>query len=278
MTWRRILRLGWTAVKADTVFYHRAHDKNMTQTLNSGMPYAVRAGFLDEPATLCISLSGRAWAWPAMATFLTEQTFPHRLLHLVILDTSQNPEFSSMVKSWLDRSDYAGTTYLQEAVGPKGMADLPRAEVQNLVRDACARIYNRFARLANTTIIFFLEDDVVPPTDAYVRLASQFTEKTVSVSGLYRHRHSDNPVAWEWTGPELPPEFAVVKKGTTPVGGNGFGCVAVRGECLRRTVFHAGPPYRNYDHNFYHQTVLKDGMTALLDWDCLCEHRSAPTS
>lgn len=278
VTWRRILRLGWNAVKADTVFYHRVHGNNMTSALQSGTPYAVRAGFLDEAATFCIPLSGRSWAWPATARFLEEQTFPHHLLHLIILDTSQDPAFSEMVKSWISQCDYPGVTYLQEAVGPKGLADLPRAEVQDLLREACARIYNRFARLTNTTLTFFLEDDVLPPTDAYVRLASHFSEGVISVSGLYQHRESTNPVAWEWKNAEEPPEFAEVKQGVTKVGGTGFGCIAMRGECLRRTVFHAGPPYRNYDHNFYHQAVVRDGMTALIDWDCHCEHRSSPSS
>ena len=38
---------------------------------------------IREPATLCIALSGREWAWPLLVSFLEEQTYPHENLHLV---------------------------------------------------------------------------------------------------------------------------------------------------------------------------------------------------
>jgi glycosyltransferase involved in cell wall biosynthesis len=278
VTWRRILHLGWKAVKAETVFYYRVHGKNMTTAMTEReIDYPDRAGFLEEPATLCLSLSGRSWAWAGTADFLEKQTFPHHLIHLIILDTSQDHTFTALVRGWLQHCDYGGITFLQESVGRKGLADLPRVNnAEDEVREACANIYNRFARLITTTMVFFLEDDILPPNDAFVRLASHFTRDTVSVSGSYLHRHSQNPVAWEWKMPDAPPEYATMSKGVTAVGGNGFGCLAVRGEYVRRTVFQASQPFRHYDYNFYHQAVCIEGKTALLDWECTCEHRSAP--
>lgn len=228
ITWRRILRLGWKAVKADCVFYYRIHGKNMTGTMRSAnTPYAVRAGFLEEPATLCLALSGDEQAWPETARFLEEQTFPHDVLRLVLLDTSRNEHFHEMVKEWLKRSDYASHTLMQESIGPKGATELSQREAGD-----DAMIYNRLARATDTTLVMFLQEGVVPPIDAFTRLAAQFTQNAVSVSAM---------------------------------GGNSFACVIVRGEYIRRTTFHAGPPYHRYDQNFYHQAVVQDGRMALLD-------------
>ncbi|MBM3230952.1 glycosyltransferase [Candidatus Peregrinibacteria bacterium] len=278
VTWRRILRLGWNAVKFEGTMFYRSHAAGMTAGLAERQSYPQRAGFFEEEATLFLSLSGRAWAWPKTAAFLEKQTFPHDRIHLVILDTSQDEEFTSTVRRWLEHCDYRSFTLLRENVGPKGLADAHRSDerTKQTVAEACARIYNRFARNCTTTLAFVLEDDVIPPLDVYARLIGYFRQDVATVSGCYYHRNIGKPVAWTWDTTTGLPAFAEPQTGVTPVGGNGFGCLVVRGERLRHTVFHSGPPYGNFDHNFYHTVTEQDGQTALLDWDCVCEHLQAP--
>lgn len=278
ITWRRILRLGWQAMKFEGTMFYRSHEDSMTAGLIRRQLYAERAGFFEEPATLFVSLSGRTWAWPKTSAFLERQTFPHDRLHVVILDTSQDETFGTTVRKWLEQCDYRSFTYLRENIGRKGLADTDRSDekTKQEVADACAKIYNRFARNCTTTLACILEDDVIPPIDAYARLIGHFREDVATVSACYFHRKLAQPVAWTWDKMTGLPAFALVTNGVTSVGGNGFGCLVVRGERLRHTVFHAGPPYGNYDHNFYHVVTEQDGQTALLDWDCICEHMQAP--
>ncbi len=276
ITWRRVLALGWKTVKSKGLHFYRMHDKNMHRSYESGIPYSVRAGFLTEPTTFCLSLSGRTWAWPLTREFLEKQTFPRSLIHLILLDTSHDVAFSREVRSWLAASGYGSTTYLHRTVGRSGIADLPREEVAQEVRDACATIYNVFSRLVQTPLVFLLEDDVVPPLDAFLKLAGSFTYNVLSVSGVYRHRHRDQAVVWDWTK-EGKPVDSPNRTGVERSGGSGFGCLVIRGEVLRHSVFRSGPPLYNYDQDFYHDWVFEKGKIALVDWGCVCRHFLSPT-
>lgn len=271
VTWRRILQAGWTAVKSSGLCFYRSHEKNMYGQMRDSVSYAKRAGLVDEPATLCIALSGRSWAWPLTAAFLERQTFPHDRIHLIVQDTSQNPQFGKMVRDWLAQSDYLSHAYVEHEVGIKGLAQMNREIMSRQVADACVKIYNRFARLCTTPLVFFLEDDIVPPDDAYLRLTDSLKESAVSVSGFYRHRLRNDALAWYWNK-DGSFSHAIPLEGVTEVGGNGFGCVVMRGETLRRTVFTCHAPHWHYDLNFYHDAVEVRGSTALVDWSCICKH------
>lgn len=275
VTWRRVIKAGWKAVKSEGLCFYRAHGSNMHQRLRENVTYAKRSGFIEEPATLCIALSGRSWAWPLTARFLEEQTFPHDRLHLIIQDTSQDTVFGAMIEQWLASSDYPSHTYLRADVGLKGLADMDRDAVSRQVAQACVQIYNRFAQLCDTALVFFLEDDIVPPPDAYSRLIEHFDETVVSVAGTYKHRMKDAAVAWHWSE-EGGFYDAEPSTGISKVGGNGFGCVVMRGEWLRHTTFGCDLPHWHYDINFYHHAVYSGGNTALIDWSCQCRHYVRP--
>lgn len=242
-------------------------------------PFSIPISFLSRlfrpkdsssiSADLCLSLSGRTWMWPLTREFLELQEYPHDQMRLIVLDTSQQAEYAAMIRDWLKGCDYGKTVYLRDAVGPVGLADLPRTtRVQEVCR-ACVRIYNHFVRASKAPVVFFLEDDVVPPLDAYPRLLRLLTPEISSVSGLYWHRHEHNPICWNWVGDDA--VFPPIQEGVRQIGGNGFGCLVIHGDLLRRTHFRCGPTWQNYDYYFYRD--LRDRCeTALLDWDCVCRH------
>ncbi len=271
ITWRRILSLGWTAVRSAGLHFYRIHDTNMHREYEQTIPYAMRSGFLTEPTTFCLSLSGRSFAWPSMRQFLDQQIFSHALVHLVVLDTSHDSAFSAGVRSWIANCDYPNISYLRQHVARNGIADLPRDVVAQEVRDACATIYNIFSRKVRTPLVLFLEDDVIPPADVFWKLASQMSYDTLSVSAHYRHRHRDQAVVWSWNEQGKPVD-ALDDAGVQQVGGNGFGCVVMRGEVIRRSIFRSAPPLWNFDQDFYHTWVVREKYQALVDWDCRCKH------
>ena len=228
-------------------------------------------------AVLCIPLSGRTWAWPLTTSFLEQQTYPHDLIDLVVLDTSQNNAFGTQVKGWLSQCDYRSHTYLQEAVGEPGIADLPRAQMTDAVCDACVRIFNCLRPYCTAPVALFLEDDVVPPQDAYTRLSALLGKEVVSASGLYRHRGNRKPVAWNWDEHGFP-SFPKENRGITTIGGSGFGCIATRGDVVRSFQFSSEQPFLNYDHMFFRAMVRDGPWQALLDWSCVCRHYSSTQS
>jgi|GEM_PF-2193188 len=254
-----ILAQGWTPVKsAGTIFFAKRPDNAREEK-----PYA----------TLCLALSGRAWMWEETRAFLERQTYPHERTHLIVLDTSQNETFGLQVRLWLSRCTYAHQTYIRETVGQKSLADLPREEVTQSMSDACASIYNLFARRTHTPIVFTLEDDVIPPDDAFVRLSRTLLEQhAATVSGSYRHRLEPRLIAWNWAHDERPTDIVGVGEGIELVGGTGFGCMAIDGAVFARTVFQSGPPWRNFDTNFFRNLVCIEGGKTFVDWGCPCRH------
>jgi glycosyltransferase involved in cell wall biosynthesis len=271
VTWRHILQMGWKVIHSDGLYYYRMHGNSMMDGMRQNHAYAEQAGLLTGRMTLCISLSGRKWMWPLTRQFLETQTYPHDLTRLIVLDTSQDPDFGKEVRQWMSASGYTHMTYRILNVGEKGIADRPRREVEAEIGVACSIIYNTFARMVTTPLTLILEDDVLPPTDVFDRLARLLERDVVSVSGLYWHRTIRKPVCWEWDE-HGKPVFAEPGRGVQAVGGTGFGCLLIRSSALRNHVFQSGSPHGNYDENFFAEVTQNTGYKALVDWDCVCRH------
>jgi hypothetical protein len=272
LLWRRILDFGWLARKQTGLYRYRKHAWSMTAEWHpwSDVPdeYFHRAALAAEAVTLFIPLSGRSRLWPELATFLDRQTWPHRQTRLVLFDSSQDPSFSEMVRRWIARCDYADVRHLCEGVGEPGLAERPRRDASRDVSLAMARIYNRMARETTTDYVWVLEDDILPPLDAGSKLMHGFDRNTASVSAAYWSRFSDAYVAWG----EDQQMIRRLGHGLQTVGGNGFGCVVLRGEVVRNAVFTATLDFPAYDNAFYHRLSATD-LVAKINWSVECEHR-----
>jgi len=269
--WRHILRDGWIAAKQKSVYHYRKHTANWTQLMLKHQPSYYQYAALDqEVVTLCIPLAGRMELWPELAAFLERQMWPHHQLRLLFIDTSQNPEFSAVVRNWVAQSDYPTVSYIQQSVGTPRLADdnRRREEIQNSVRQAMARIYNRLAREVTTEYVWILEDDILPPDDVCQQLLLAFDAKTASVAAPYRSRFHKGYCAWN-------EDFHCIHEpgeGVQTIAGNGFGCTIVRGSLLRESVFTSRSDPPDFDLAFYHRLKQTD-LQARIDWSCECEHR-----
>lgn len=267
--WRRILSDGWIAVKQPAcVQSSRANAYKAGAQREFRASYFDLAGLMHETVTLFIPLSGRSALWSALGDYLDRQTWPHEQISLILMDTSQQPQFSRQVRQWIARADYRDVRHLSLDVAQPGVADDNRHAAATLgeVRVAMARIYNRMAREARTGYVWVIEDDVIPPDNACERLLRGFDRDTVSVSGMYFSRYDGMPCAWDQDGNRFPEPA----EGLQVAYGNGFGCVVLRGEVLRNTVFLVEG---DYDRAFYRQ-MERAGWNAKVDWRVLCRHRS----
>jgi len=273
LLWRRVLDQGWLARKQKGLYLYRKHGSSMTADWrpwgDNCFDYFHRAALASETITLFIPLSGRSQLWPETATFLERQTWPHDQVKLILFDTSQNAEFSRTVRRWIAGCDYFDVRHLREAVGEAGLADRPRREVAHSVSSAMARIYNRLARESVTDYVWIVEDDVLPPPDACSRLLYGFDRQTASVSAAYWSRFANAFVAW---GPDQQ-MIATKGDGLEMIGGNGFGCVLLRGEALRKSVFTATLDFPAFDNAFYFR-LPETGLKAKIDWSVECQHFS----
>jgi hypothetical protein len=268
LLWRRVADYGWLARKQKALYRYRRHASSMTADWHDEpYDYFARASLALETVTLFVPLSGRTRLWPAMAAFLERQTWPHDQTRLVLFDTSQDAGFSKQVRHWMAGCDYRDARHWREAVGEPGLAELPRGDAAHEVTLAMTRIYNRLAREAITDYVWVVEDDVLPPLDACRRLLRDFDPQTASVSGVYRSRFGEEYVVWRRAD-----EIASGGSGVEQVAGNGFGCVVLRGDVLRETVFTASIDLPAYDTAFYYR-LPSTCLTAKVDWSVECDHR-----
>ena len=272
LVWRRVLDYGWQARKQTGLYLYRKHDQSMTSHWPAWhhlpQEYFHRAGLAAETITLFVPLSGRTVLWPSFADFLDRQTWLHDQIRLILLDTSQDVEFSRQVRSWLTTCDYTDVRHLRESVAKPGLADRPRRESAREVTLAMARIYNRLAQELSTDFVWIVEDDVLPPLDACRRLLQGFDRTTASVTGAYWSRFSSSYVAWNTNQTMLTKNPG----GLHEIGGNGFGCVVLRAEVVQREPFTASLDYLAYDNAFYYR-LAATGLKAKIDWSVECDHR-----
>ncbi|MDB5339083.1 MAG: kfoC 1 [Planctomycetaceae bacterium] len=273
--WRRVLHDGWLAKKQPAIYRYRQHGSNWMASMRKAYQgYFDYAGLDAETVTLFIPLSGRTTLWPLFSEFLDRQQWPHDQIKLIFMDTSQNDAFSVLIRDWMRGCDYADVRHFTTSVAVPGLADRDRhnAQVQEGVRTAVARIYNRMAREVTTDYVWVLEDDILPPDDVCERLLRGFDPQTASVSAVYDSRFDGQPCVWDRNVRHYPSRGT----GLQPVGGNGFGCVVLRGGLLRDTVFTATQIPADYDRAFYHR-LLSLGLAAKVDWSCHCQHGNFET-
>jgi glycosyltransferase involved in cell wall biosynthesis len=265
--WKSVVSHGWQARRQRGVYYYRRHSAASSSQFGRQADYYDTAHLGHEMITWFIPLSGRSTLWPRLERYLDEQSWPHDRIRLILLDTSQDEAFSWQVRNWTRRSDYSDVRHVKLAVGDVGLADLPRVEYADSVRRSMSRIYGFLRAEATTRYVWVLEDDVFPPRNACEQLLRGFDESVGSVAGAYRSRFHTGYVAWD----SLDQNIMNRGEGIQLVAGNGFGCVVLRGQVLRDTVFTVGGYVPDFDHAFYAR-LLPTGLRAKLDWRVECEH------
>lgn len=265
--WRCLIKEGWAARKQDGVYHYRQHDTSALKTTGRELSYYKAAWLERERITLCLPLSGRRELWPRIRSFLENQTWPHDQIQLFVIDTSQDAEWSGDVRAWLASGPFSDYRYFARSVGTPGLADVDRLEFVTDVRMAMARIYNLLRSELKTDYVWILEDDILPPPDVASRLLQQFDERTASVAAPYRSRFHEGYVVWD----RKQTTFRTAPDGVTSVGGNGFGCVILRAEVLRRTAFSHAVRIPDFDKAVYRSLGLT-GLTSKVNWDAECEH------
>ncbi len=208
------------------------------------------------------------------ARFLERQTYPHREIVLRILTTSRDVAFQDTVRSWLAGCDYPAPSFDVVDFAAEGLADRPRPESTREVREVYARIYQHLATGIVTSLVFTLEDDILPPDDIFSRLAGHLSGTVASASGLYHGRYLADLIAWNWSKTGRPETLAKAV-GVQNVGGHGFGAAVFSAEVFQPERFCPPPASDDFDYHFFRQIVFNEGHFAVLDADYLCRHHTA---
>jgi glycosyltransferase involved in cell wall biosynthesis len=269
--WKQVCREGWKALKQNSQYRYRIHDKSISSKLNiSDFDYFVRACLASEPVSFFIALSGRQRYWKRMARFLNTQQWPKGQVQLILMDTSGSKRFHKKVSSWAFRSDYDDVRVMRCDSGePPGKADEDRRDdsIRRSVQRSVARIYNRMAREVTTEYVLTIEDDVLPPVGVVEMLLRAFGPSTASVAAPLKSRYHNGYLHWY-----LPKRICTEEgAGVEDVAGNGFGCTVLRKSVLKDTVFTSNPQFcsGDFDGSFYERIPEWEKK---VHWDCKCIH------
>jgi glycosyltransferase involved in cell wall biosynthesis len=276
--WRRIISMGFIAVKQPSIYHYRKHEKGISANRHvgiNGYTYFTSAALSEEEITLFTPLAGRMSIWNEYRLFLENQTWDHKKIHLILMDTSGDEVFARTVKEWLITCDYASFQYLPYNTGQKNLADeiridqngQDRSDILKDVRLVMSRIYNRVKNLIASDYLWIIEDDVIPPLDVCEKLLRSFCDHTVSVSAPFLHRYEKAYAAWDKNNVPL-----TGGEGVQLIGGNGFGCVLMRSKIYKKHVFTSTEEHVDFDKGFYAR--FDDSHYVKIDWDLICQHLS----
>lgn len=276
--WKKVLSIGYKAKKQKSHYYYRKHEQGISSNRHVGensYSYYTSAALSEEEITIFTPLAGRYNIWKEYTRFLENQTWDHKKIHLVMMDTSRDAVFSEMVKNWLINCDYASIQYIPFDTSSKGLADVKRTDdegyarhdVLKEVRLSMSRIYNRARKHISTDYLWIIEDDVIPPLDVCSKLLESFCNNTLSVSAPFPHRYEKGYVAWG-------KDSVLLKggRGVEEIGGNGFGCVILRSSVFKNHVFTASLEHPDFDKGFY--AKYRNEYLVKIDWGLECHHLS----
>ena len=279
--WRRVIEHGWRLEKNKVPLKYRKHaDSWQTRLRREGgeaASYFKLGSLSKETITIFVPLSGRTWAWPTLQNFLETQSWPHEQIRLVLCDSSNDPIFEDMIRSWVLKCDYKDFRYYKQKLSFYGFADKDRSKSEKEVGSSVSRIYSRMVQEATTEYIFVVEDDIVPPTDVILRLMKNMNSNVASVSAVYEDRRNRRKlVVWD-KNRQL---FNVGSRvGVHSVEGSGFGCVILRRSVLREFIIDHSFPTKHYDVNYFINVKASNRKYEVFaDFDIMCEHLSAPKS
>jgi glycosyltransferase involved in cell wall biosynthesis len=269
--WRRVVHAGWIGAKQAAIYRYRRHEDSMlVQATKENRSHFECACLGQEEITIFTPLSGRTHLWPSYRDWLLSQTWPRQKSRLVLMDTSNDPEFGRTVRRFLAESPFSDTRYIARKVAEPGLADQPRRSYASAVRLACAKIYNEMARLVETPFVLVVEDDIVPPPGVVERLLRAFDPWTAAVGAPYRSRFHPDYVAWNHQIRHLPEG-----DGVRVIGGCGFGCLMIRRACLSDETFAFGyQEPEDFDHAFCRR-VFEKRLVIKMDWSQPCQHLSS---
>jgi hypothetical protein len=220
-------------------------------------------------ATVFLPLSGRTFCWKPMFNALKNQT--NNNFDVLLIDNSHCDKFSSLIK----KSNFG--EIIKDYSGIKGLADKDRVPNIHKVYFTLAEIYNKYVKMIETPYIWFIDDDTIPPLNAFELLLETIERFDMfSVSGAYQIHPLLIPnyyCAWEKSWRQS--GWLKKGKGVQKVHGNGFGCALVRN--YQDFNFDYNPNGTGFDEQFY-QREGKKHRQAFINWDVICNHMKTDTT
>lgn len=130
--------------------------------------------------------------------------------------------------------------------------------------------------IGDSEFVFGLEDDTIPPPDAYYRLDKAWDAQTGYVEGVQVGRWGFRMVgAWKTDNIKNPTQIETLiplkDGGIEEIDGGGFYCYLTRTDLYKEAKYHWHDECFGPDVN-YGIELRKKGLKCKIDWDLICGH------
>jgi hypothetical protein len=206
-------------------------------------------------------VGGRLACWNKFSKFLETQTYDHKEIKLIVVNTV--PDIQAY-RLWLEKCDYE---YAYVETKLRGVHRENRLAEMNANQGAILRKH------LNAEYMWLLDDDTIPPPDVISKLLPHFDAPNVmSVSACYRLapriNNSEHYCCWPYS--HSPPYYKK-GQGVQVIGGNGWGCALIRcADCGLPCPMEALPGLPG-DVSLYRRLHNLGGV-AKINWDVECDH------
>jgi len=223
-------------------------------------------------ATIFVPLSGRKKCWDKLSYFLSNQNIDKKKFNLFLMDTSDSESFHLIVQKWIKNCQYKKVSLIKKKFNENNnLANLDRTLCFQEVNNVMCKIYNFAKTIIEGELLFIVEDDIVPPLNAFNDLYKIINKDILCVSGAYKIR-SDNlgvkSKKWVvWRDFFLKPVTKIGKK-LEVVKACGFGCLLIWKDYFIESDISWSNGSRGYDIQFFSKQIKK----VIINWDVVCLH------
>ena len=149
-------------------------------------------------------MAGRWYALGPWSEHLAAIDYPPENIHLRVLSNSDDELFHVAARErleWLElRADYASVEYHVDPAVPRSTrAFVEREKTHARHAEVIAALYNALYARIETEWFLTLEDDVLAPPDAILRLLDCYTRfpRAGWAAGVLIDRHGEGPLLWD---------------------------------------------------------------------------------
>ena len=252
--WMRIAHAGGKfAFCADAEFEYRVHDEQMT-VHKLGLQRQIKAQKQTLNTTLFTAFCGRLWQVERYFNWLS--SIPHKeKLNVIFYDNSGDCYVKQLITDWLQTSEFKSWTYHNDPIpacketspGEFASGDTAiRLQRVDAIHRKMVDIYNWAAQNVTTDLLWIVEDDIIPPTDALDKLMDALRPDVGAVCAAVHSRFHDGLIAWlrgYWVSGDPPinleTQAAVLKTLPDeffPVGQVGGCCTLLRTHAFKRVA------------------------------------------
>lgn len=209
-------------------------------------------------------VGGRHICWSKFCWFLERQTYPHKDIKLIVVNTTPQHQY---YKKWLEQCDYEYAYEETKLNSPPHMRT-------NRLNEMCRNQVAILDKHVDAEYLWTLDDDIIPPDDVVYHLLPHFnTPNVMAVSACYRLApRIQNRTGYCCWPIDHNPRYYTKSYGVQVVGGACWGCCLWKNKEDGKPAIFFGPQLGTPADVVIYRRVAEAKGVSKVNWDVECAH------